>query len=157
MVDIKLIPFSFPSIPKVYCVFQTRSLEVGYGQNFLKGNLEDDYSGGNISYATNDRFENVFAYRKILKNKIGYNFSELYQVHGDNIIFHPECTALDDNIQKNIALHADGQATSEKGIALMIKTADCQPILIAHKNGNYIMALHVGWRGNKINFIFSIG
>ncbi len=70
---------------------------------------------------------------------------ELNQVHQDSVIFNPDI--LSEQPQ------ADGHATNEKGIYLKIKTADCQSILISHKSGKYIMALHVGWRGNRINFI----
>jgi hypothetical protein len=31
----------------------------------------------------------------------------------------------------------------------MVKTADCQPILLAHSSGKYIMAIHSGWKGNR--------
>ena len=41
------------------------------------------------------------------------------------------------------------------GLALMVKTADCQPLLLAHKSGKYIAALHVGWRGNRQLFPFT--
>jgi hypothetical protein len=34
----------------------------------------------------------------------------------------------------------------------MVKTADCQPVLLAHESGRFVAGLHVGWRGNKINF-----
>lgn len=47
---------------------------------------------------------------------------------------------------------ADGLATARVGDALVIKTADCQSILLAHESGKYIAALHAGWRGNRMNF-----
>ncbi len=34
----------------------------------------------------------------------------------------------------------------------MIKTADCQPILIAHGSGRYVMGLHSGWKGNRQDY-----
>ena len=49
-------------------------------------------------------------------------------------------------------IDADGIATTRPGLALMVKTADCQPILIAHESGRYVMALHSGWRGNRQDY-----
>lgn len=42
--------------------------------------------------------------------------------------------------------------TARPGLGLLIKTADCQPILVAHKSGKYIAAMHAGWRGNRCDF-----
>lgn len=36
----------------------------------------------------------------------------------------------------------DGLATSRPGLGLLIKTADCQPVLLAHRSGRHIAALH---------------
>lgn len=42
---------------------------------------------------------------------------------------------------------ADAHYTNETDIALIIKTADCQPILVYNKEKNLILAIHAGWRG----------
>ena len=49
----------------------------------------------------------------------------------------------------------DGLATDKPGIGLIIKTADCQPVLVAHKGGRHIAAFHIGWRGNRLRFLQS--
>ncbi len=139
--DISYIPFSFPNVPNVHCLFQTRVGGVSNGA----------YGGGNISFATDDDPSLILQNRKCLQKCIGYDFSEVLQVHGNDIVFDPSpMQAEQQPIHK-----ADGQATSKAGLALMIKTADCQPILISHNLGKHIMALHVGWRGNKNEFILT--
>ncbi len=146
--DISYIPFSFPGVPRVKCLFQTRP----------GGASAKSYGGGNISFATKDTPQHVFANRRTLQRTVGCPFSELSQVHGDTLIFDPPTTPAEGfrlAPEGTTLPEADGQATSQAGLALMIKTADCQPILLAHKSGQYIMALHVGWRGNKIEFIAS--
>ncbi len=146
--DITYIPFSFPGVANVRCLFQTRP----------GGASAKSYSGGNISFTTKDTPQHVFANRRTLQRTVGCPFSELSQVHGDTLIFEPSSTPPDGfrNAQNGARLpEADGQATSQVGLALMIKTADCQPILLAHKSGKFIMALHVGWRGNRNDFILS--
>jgi len=41
----------------------------------------------------------------------------------------------------------DGIFTTKRGKLLVIKTADCLPILLADKEGKVAAALHAGWRG----------
>jgi hypothetical protein len=48
---------------------------------------------------------------------------------------------------------SDGIITSERGLALVVQTADCMPVLI--KSDRSIAALHVGWRGLQKN-IFTL-
>ncbi len=139
------IPFEFPGLKKVRCFFQTRQ----------GGISKHAYADGNISYVTEDLEENVFVNRCLLRNALSYPFSELTQVHGDELIFEPVPTEDDKLKQGQLLPEADGLATTQAGLALMIKSADCQPVLIAHKDEKHVMALHVGWRGNKICFIQS--
>lgn len=42
---------------------------------------------------------------------------------------------------------ADAHFTNEANVGLLIKTADCQPILAYNKKANLILAVHAGWRG----------
>lgn len=46
---------------------------------------------------------------------------------------------------------SDAIFTNYKKIALVVKTADCMPVLV--KNNNFIAAVHAGWRGIKKNII----
>ncbi len=147
--DITYIPFTFPALTQglrnVHCLFQTRT----------GGLCSGAHGGGNISFATTQTAKNtrasITANRYNLHKTVNCPMSELAQVHGDTIIFEPKATTHDTLLN----IEADGQATSRTEHALMIKTADCQPILFTHIDGTHIMALHVGWRGNRINFIGS--
>ena len=127
-------------LQRVHCVFQTR--QGGFSKH--------PFNEGNIAYTVNDDPAAVLANRKALLAQLGINaWAEENQVHGDDMVLDAQATALESKGQHN----ADGLTSSETGLGLMIKTADCQPILIAHQSGKYIAALHVGWRGNRINFI----
>lgn len=42
---------------------------------------------------------------------------------------------------------ADAHFTTESNVALVVKTADCQPILAYDKSKNLVLAVHAGWRG----------
>lgn len=68
-----------------------------------------------------------------------YKIKTLHQYHSN------VCVQADPNIDHE--LKADAHFTIEKNLALVIKTADCLPIMIADENQNKILAIHAGWRG----------
>jgi len=108
------------------------------------------YTQGNVSFNVGDHALNVLGNRQQLMQSLNLEkCSEVNQVHGDNFITHADPT----HINNPTLIEADGLATSKPGLGLIIKTADCQPILIASMDGLHIAALHVGWRGNRIDFI----
>jgi len=133
---INVIPFVFPGIPHVRCAFQTR----------LGGVSQGAFSGGNISFDVGDEPAHVEANLEDLRRTLGLNeLIAAKQVHGKTMLFDPDQTAS--------VTEADGLATEQPGVGLMVRSADCQPVLLAHLEGKHIAALHVGWRGNRINFI----
>tara|TARA_B100000902_G_scaffold124660_1_gene124470 strand:- start:3077 stop:3682 length:606 start_codon:yes stop_codon:yes gene_type:complete len=48
-------------------------------------------------------------------------------------------------IQNKGHYESDSILTSEKNLVLVVKTADCMPVLI--RNTNSVAAVHIGWRG----------
>ncbi|WP_320171649.1 polyphenol oxidase family protein [Maridesulfovibrio sp.] len=139
MAKLTYIPFVFPGLDNVSAVFTTRR----------GGNCKAPFDEGNLSFDVGDDPYDVRANRTELASSLGVSqWHECRQVHGDIIHFEPE-----EGSPGNVAeIEGDGLATSAKGHALVVKTADCQPILLAHKNGDFVAALHNGWRGNAINF-----
>ena len=136
---VSFIPFVFPGVAHVRCAFQIRRQDAGDGP----------YAGGNISLATADDRQSVIGNRRELRAALGLaRMAELNQVHGDAMIFEPEAVEPDAVPRSD----ADGMATAQAGLGLVIKTADCQPILLAHKSGRFVAALHAGWRGNRCDF-----
>ena len=69
----------------------------------------------------------------------------LEQVHGNEVAI---VTSVDEQ-----AMIADASITRQKNIALAIMTADCLPILLSHKAGSEIAAIHGGWRPLAANII----
>lgn len=65
------------------------------------------------------------------------------QVHGARVL---EVKAGDDP-EHVAAEEADAIFTSEEGIAVAVRTADCAPILLASDDGRWVAAVHAGWRG----------
>lgn len=134
--DLKYIPFRFPGIARVRAAFQVRG----------RRSPADPFSGGNISLDVGEDAAPVLERRKTLMRMLDVKeWVEMKQVHGDGLLFEPPAAG-----EPGDRPEADGQATSRPGRALVVKTADCQPLLLAHKSGGQVMALHVGWRGNVL-------
>jgi YfiH family protein len=65
----------------------------------------------------------------------------LYQVHGRDVV------TVDAGYDAAQRPKADGMATTQRGIALGILSADCAPVLFADADAAVIGACHAGWRG----------
>ena len=131
-----VIPYRFPGLAGVRCAFQTRT----------GGAYRDAASA---SLATGVSAAATAAKRRALREALGLDgLAEVWQVHGDAMIFEPAAVPEDSLPGQE----ADGLATSRPGLGLVIKTADCQPILLAHAGGRHVAALHAGWRGNRVDF-----
>ena len=130
------IPFRFPGVPNVVCAFTGRGF----------GNVSLDFAAREQESAA---WEKTVQVREGLAATFGFHaFAEVHQVHGVHTVFEPESQATGEPSR----IDADGMATTRPGLALMVKTADCQPILVAHESGHYVMALHSGWRGNRLDY-----
>lgn len=67
----------------------------------------------------------------------------LDQVHSDEIFIDNGC-----NLQESLQQEADGIISTQKNTAIVIKTADCVPILITNLEKTMIAGVHSGWRGS---------
>lgn len=130
------IPFRFPGLPRVSCLFTTAHA----------GNLSLD------GKRPREEQRHIMEARERLVRSCNLGaWGECRQMHQ---------TAMQLDIEpvdwrRAPVVEADGASTCRARLALVIKTADCQPILLAHRSGGCIAALHVGWRGNALEFILS--
>ena len=132
------IPFAFPGLDRVSCVFTTRR----------GGASLPPFDAANLSFDVGDQPESVAENRRALAARLGLAaWCECRQVHGDALHIEPAATPID----APATCEGDALATSAPGCALAVKTADCQPVLLAHESGRFVAALHVGWRGNVLN------
>ncbi len=91
------------------------------------------------------RPDRVIANRQDIKERLKFSiWHSLRQVHGVDMIFEPEFDTLTRRASKRATAWPNRAPT-----ALAIKTADCQPVLLAHESGQFIAALHVGWRATR--------
>ncbi|MDL2207398.1 polyphenol oxidase family protein [Desulfovibrio sp. OttesenSCG-928-M16] len=129
--DNEIISFSFPGVALVGCAFTTTKA----------GNMGMVLEPGTEAAVADNR-------HRLLETLGLERWVELKQVHGDALLADPQPT----DIKSASSLTADGAATRQKGLALAVKTADCQPLLLSDKRGRAVAALHVGWRGNALAF-----
>ncbi|MDR1359851.1 MAG: polyphenol oxidase family protein [Deltaproteobacteria bacterium] len=129
----RFMPFAFPGLPGVRCLFGTA----------LAGNLSLETGADQAETAQ------IRAFRRLLLEECALSaWSELRQVHGDAFLRNPEPT----DPESPPSLEADGQFTDKIAFGLILKTADCQPLFLTNAKGTAVAALHVGWRGNVLNF-----
>ncbi len=139
MAAIAFFPFEFIGIHDVACAFTSRR----------GGVSEPPHDSANLSFEVEDEKDAVSENRRLIHDRLGLTgWCECRQIHGDAIHFDPKPTQPEDMP----VLEGDGMTTATPGYGLVIKTADCQPVLLAHRSGKFIAGLHVGWRGNKCNF-----
>jgi YfiH family protein len=65
----------------------------------------------------------------------------LRQVHGTRVLDDAEWP------EAGAEPEADAGITRRPGVVLVVRTADCLPILLAAADGSEIAAIHAGWRG----------
>lgn len=126
-----VIPFAFPGVPGVRCLFTTAPA----------GDMSLDPNGEDPVQARENR-------RRLMRRAGFSRWAEVRQVHGDGMVQAEGDSGVDNPGLAN----ADGQYCFAKNVGLVVKTADCQPILLARADGGAVAALHVGWRGNAMNF-----
>ncbi|NCF44868.1 MAG: hypothetical protein GWP70_08615, partial [Proteobacteria bacterium] len=66
----------------------------------------------------------------------------LDQVHGSHCRYIGAAAA-----QQGHSPEADAMWTDQAGIALVVQSADCVPVVMANNSGEVIGAAHAGWRG----------
>ncbi len=161
------IPFAFPGLAHINVAFYTRR----FGDISLDKDL----------FTSPAREEIIRNRNRLCQDHHLAGFAECIQVHGTDIVFEPgiqppHCAPMrqpnmadmpnmpnmPDTPENSPAPEADGMALClentacpglpQKPLALLIKTADCQPVLLAHKGGKHIAALHIGWKGNRKDF-----
>jgi len=129
------------------------------------GHSRGKFAGLNISAGVGDAPEAVLANRRMLANALGISQFPLLTVrqeHGARVIrvdagrlvaadpVARTLTAPAGPDQTAIAPHlgsADVMVSTSPGIALMIGTADCLPLLLCDPVTRTVAAAHVGWRG----------
>ncbi|MGI9145500.1 MAG: peptidoglycan editing factor PgeF [Chloroflexota bacterium] len=122
-------------VPGVTHAISTRSGGVSQGR----------YESLNVSYSVGDAQANVDENIRRVSTAVGSRPEALfsaYQVHGRKVTLveadtapRPKCDVL---------------ATSSTARTLMLRHADCTPVLLADPRRRVVAAVHAGWRGSAV-------
>lgn len=77
----------------------------------------------------------------------GVPFARLRQVHGDEVVQVVDDPAGDD------VPEADALVTTRRGVGLMVRVADCVPVLLADPGAGVIGAVHAGRLGMTLGIV----
>lgn len=107
-------------------------------------NFEKAILDNRIEYST-DHGTVVFGFEKLDQILLqqafpDLKFLKLHQVHSDKVV--PAGSSSE---------NADAHYTEDKGLAPLVQTADCLPVVTVGKN--IILSIHAGWRGIEQNII----
>ena len=117
------------------------------------GVSEPPYDTLNVSYDTDDRPECVSKNVQTIKDAIGAKeLVFLNQVHGKEILVLRQ---HDSDVSRE-AVNADAMITNIPQLALMVKQADCQGVLLYDPVKDVVANVHCGWRGNVVNILGSV-
>lgn len=100
------------------------------------------FAGLNCGFGSSDQHEVVSVNRARVAAALGLGDAALvgvHQVHSARVLTVASAPIA--------AVEADALVTSQKGIALSVLTADCQPVLFADMTAGVIGAAHAGWKG----------
>lgn len=70
-----------------------------------------------------------------------YKLASLKQTHSNTVV---EASAI---LASSETLEGDAIITSDKRVALCVRTADCVPVLIFDPDTGFVASIHAGWRG----------
>jgi YfiH family protein len=115
-------------LPGARAVFTTRRGGVSKGP----------YESLNLGRLTEDEPAAVERNRELLTEQIERPMAMIRQVHGTTVI---AATGM----RNGDLPEADGQLTTQAGVAPLVMTADCLPVAVA--GGGAVAMLHAGWRG----------
>ena len=118
------------------------------------GISEPPYHSLNVSYSTGDRRDRVaINLRMIQQSLAARRLVGMKQVHGTRIV-----TLTDEQAPASEAgvLQADAMVTNLIGVALMVKQADCQAVILFDPEKKVVANVHCGWRGNTANLLAGV-
>jgi YfiH family protein len=109
------------------------------------------YGNLNTSYSVGDKVEHVTTNLRIIRQSIGApHLRYLNQVHGTGVLVFDREEGV---VSAGGATPADAMMTNLSGVALMVKQADCQAVILFDPRKRVVANVHCGWRGNSGNIL----
>lgn len=127
---LNLIKPNWPAPKNIHAFSTTR-----YG-----GVSKQPYSGLNLALHVGDDVDAVYENRRKLESSSGHPVAThwLTQIHSSKVIEYQKDKFNDE---------ADGIFAWHPEQPCVVMTADCLPVLLCSTSGDFVAALHAGWRG----------
>jgi polyphenol oxidase len=141
MNSLKLLQFKNLSAFQDLVHFQTTRVD-GYSMG--------NYQSLNLALHVNDDREHVILNRKKLAEEANIPFSQMVfarQTHKTNVAIINSTTGRGYEFENEALPNTDALITKQKGICLMILTADCVPIVLYDPVQKAVGIVHAGWKG----------
>lgn len=127
----------------------TPAIAAPHGFTTRLGGVSTGFSASlNLAFGRGDSMENVEENLRRLGDSIGFDPTRLVltrQTHSDivRVVTGADCRGLCHRDYPE----CDGLVTAEPGLALLVFTADCTPVLLYDPVTGAVGACHAGWRG----------
>ncbi len=111
-------------------------------------------TGLNLGFRVEDTLDSVLENYRLVAEDLEFpveNAVLARQTHTDNIRLVTKEDAGKGLLRESDIFDTDGLMTEEKGIPLVVFTADCVPILLYDPKHPAVAAIHAGWRGTEQN------
>lgn len=128
-------------LPLIRSLLLAQFPNVRAAQSTAQGETPDAPFGFNLGYNLGDDDSRVTANIVRFAEALDLEAEDLafmHQVHGDTIRVVSEPGAYEDT---------DAMITTQPGVGLTVRTADCVPVLLHAPGVGAIAAVHAGWRG----------
>ncbi|MBO5364120.1 MAG: peptidoglycan editing factor PgeF [Clostridia bacterium] len=109
-------------------------------------------TGLNLGFRVEDDPASVLENYRLVAEDLGFPMESAVlarQTHTDNIRLVTKADAGKGLVRESDIFDTDGLMTEEKGIPLVVFTADCVPILLYDPRHPAVAAIHAGWRGTE--------
>ena len=134
----------------------SENIAVPHGFTTRVGGVSEGYlSSLNLGLHRGDNPENVAENYRILANALGFDVKNLVlanQTHSDivRVVTKKDCLG---SLSHREYPECDGLVTNTPGVALMVFSADCTPILLHDPITGAVGAVHAGWRGTASGIV----
>ena len=120
-----------------------------YTTTRIGGNSIAPFDQFNLAKHVGDDQQSVIKNRLQLIQELGLKRKPLWldQIHSSNVIDADQVGNVHSGKMQSAAIQADASYSAQTNQVCVVMTADCLPILLADKKGQWVASVHAGWRG----------
>ncbi len=136
-----LVFYTFPAFQGLTCAIFTR----------LGGVSKPPFDSLNVGHTVGDDLSAVEENHRLIFEALGISKEQVVtarQVHGLGV------AVVDEGNKGKVIPDTDGLLTATSGLFLMLRFADCVPVVLYDPKRNAVGLLHAGWKGSIMGIAF---